>query len=466
MIKGKQGLRETFRPPVKLRKRGGKLLVRQVKSTPPLIRSYELEENYLKGEPVYKRFPTNDDLFGVLQDVQAELFLANRDYPADDPYNGTTKASRSPSAPKALPLSPLMNSKLLAARRRYTKTKPPPGKELSDFQSLLERNPYATILASPVRTCILTGVRLPCSLFQPFTIQHHPRTRAPWFVPKGFEYLVVPGTASTTPFLPPRSHSKVEEPHRSNTESPTSSTQGSASEPPELLPIRTVRSFVPASPLSTSLPSVNSTAYLTKQSAALAHIASLKPRSLYRILPFRWKTHFGVSLKSTICREDLSEFVLIHLRKRVIHQILALCDEDFSYFAAYSKVAGGGSPQMGAVLWGGAPRQGHENSSEREPEAYMMVPVPGTNRTVPMYNLRVLVGIDGLRELDNRKGGFWRGSEMVGVKAQGKAIELLVELWQILLSIRGEGKGLRKWKVREGRKAVGFEAEGDDGEGW
>lgn len=41
-----------------------------------------------------------------------------------------------------LPLSPLMDPKLIAARERHRTPKPAPGKDLSEFSRKLRNNPY------------------------------------------------------------------------------------------------------------------------------------------------------------------------------------------------------------------------------------------------------------------------------------------------------------------------------------
>ncbi|MCJ1382797.1 hypothetical protein MMC17_005910 [Xylographa soralifera] len=461
MIEGKEALPLGFRRLRQRWKRSSEAPVRRVNSELPVIRVV-----YPKDEPPPKRVPIDKgDIFGLLQDIQADIFSPSNDLPAKNSYDGTTKALSGLSALESLPLSPLMHPQLLAARRRHTKAKPLPSKDLTQFQSLLEKNPYAKILASPVRSCILTGVRLPCSLFLPLTIQNHPRTRKPWLVPQGLGYLAVPGTGSeTTPPMPPRSYRNAVNPTHSDLGSHTSIKQQTASPPSKPTPIRSVHSFVPSSPSPTLLPSVSSTAYITTQLSALDHIAASKPRFLHRILPFRWKTHLGTSLQSTVCRDDLSDFVLSRLRERLIQRLLTLADGDDPYFIAYSKVVNGGPYHMGAVLWVGLPREGQEDSGEGEAESYMTVRVPGTNRMVPIYNLRALLGMDGLQKLDSRRGGFWRGKEMMGVKARGKALELLAELWRLMVYFGGEEKGLREWKMGAGGSEMEFEDCEWDGE--
>ena len=131
MIKRKKSLPLTFQRHASTRQRSGKALVRRVKFEPSLTRVYN-----------HKRFRTNADVFGLLQDIEAEILSSTNSHPAENSFNGTPKACSDASPLESLPLSPLMHPQLLAARRRYTEAKPPPSKKLTDFQSLLDKNPY------------------------------------------------------------------------------------------------------------------------------------------------------------------------------------------------------------------------------------------------------------------------------------------------------------------------------------
>ena len=55
-----------------------------------------------------------------------------------------SSANQSPSVTANLPLSPLLDPKLIAARERHRRPKPAPSGELSPFSKKLQSNPYGT----------------------------------------------------------------------------------------------------------------------------------------------------------------------------------------------------------------------------------------------------------------------------------------------------------------------------------
>ncbi|MCJ1394949.1 hypothetical protein MMC18_007830 [Xylographa bjoerkii] len=410
---------------------------RTVESESSLVRLAGLKDTPRSLRRSRKRTTVDDEIFGLLQEIQADVFDSVSNPSAESSHNGTTNGSSRLSALEGLPLSPLMDPQLLAARRRYTDPKPQPVKEFPEIQTLLEKNPYARILASPVRACILTGVRLPCELLLPFTIQNHPQTRKPWLVPKGPGYLALPSaTPETTSPPTPSPGLNADKSAQPGLHPPTA-----VSLSPTTL-VRSVPKCVIPSPTPNPLPSCHSTAYLTTQLSALEHIAALKPRSLHRHLPFRWKTHFGPSLQNTVCRDDLPDFVLSLLRKRLIERLLALSDEDVPYLVSFSQGADGSLHQLGAGLWVGNPASIADGQAiyERKLEAFIAAQVKRDAKVVPLYNLSTLLGIDGVRELWASNGRFcWRWQEMVGVKAKRRTFALLGEMWRLMGLVGGNG---------------------------
>lgn len=87
---------------------------------------------------------SDEDIFGLLQDIQEDL-SSTTDGTAKGPDDGTQPSISTLSPLEQLPLSPLMHPQLLRARRRYTEKKPLPSKELTEFQKLLEKNPYGEV---------------------------------------------------------------------------------------------------------------------------------------------------------------------------------------------------------------------------------------------------------------------------------------------------------------------------------
>ena len=89
----------------------------------------------------------------------------------------------------SLPLSPLMDAKLIHNRTRYTAKKSPLSEPTTEFEKAIAGNPFASILASPLRFCSTTQVRLPSALLIPETVKKNPQTGAVSLVPASFSAL-------------------------------------------------------------------------------------------------------------------------------------------------------------------------------------------------------------------------------------------------------------------------------------
>ncbi|EON67055.1 hypothetical protein W97_06172 [Coniosporium apollinis CBS 100218] len=77
-----------------------------------------------------------------------------------------------------------MDPIIVSARQRYKEPKhTPKPSSLTPFQKKLQQNPYAHILASPVRMCGSTQVRLPSFFHVDLYTKLHPETRDPWLLP-------------------------------------------------------------------------------------------------------------------------------------------------------------------------------------------------------------------------------------------------------------------------------------------
>jgi len=213
-------------------------------------------------------------------------------------------------------------------------------------------------------------------------------------------------------------------------------------------------------------------AYILSSNAALSHVGSL-PRSLFmRILPFHWKGHFGESLKRSVWREDMAEFVLSLLKKRAVKWLLSggdaipvpegrVSEMDLpEHLAAllwlvdpWQESSGDGKgkgtgklriePPLGAVARMGGKRKGsgHEESDERER-------VGGD--VVPVFNLPLLLGKEAMSELwDGRAEYDHRTrSGLLGLAKSKSSARLVGMLWGLTRYV-GDGKAeLREWVER------------------
>jgi len=95
--------------------------------------------------------------------------------------------------PPAPPVSPLLNaSTFLPYSKKHPKAAPTPGNKLSPREWALRQNPYAAILASPVRNDADFHRRLPSALLHRFVVKSNPTTGEPWILPDGLDFGVPP----------------------------------------------------------------------------------------------------------------------------------------------------------------------------------------------------------------------------------------------------------------------------------
>ncbi|OCK84899.1 hypothetical protein K432DRAFT_413678 [Lepidopterella palustris CBS 459.81] len=85
---------------------------------------------------------------------------------------------------RPLPIPPLLDPIVLSARERWEKHKPDPDPEkFTPFQQKLYQNPYAHLLATPVRACPVTFARIPSAFLITLHLKTNPHTSDPWVVP-------------------------------------------------------------------------------------------------------------------------------------------------------------------------------------------------------------------------------------------------------------------------------------------
>ncbi|KAL6715697.1 hypothetical protein ACLMJK_006658 [Lecanora helva] len=316
-----------------------------------------------------------------------------------------------PSLDSDLPRSPLEEPRLVEARTRRRKTKPPPSKERSPFQVKLERNPYgittprrqqggnessynlkALALSSPPRLCLLTGVRLPNFFLMPFGLAKHPRTGAPWHLPR-------------------YPHPPTETEAAENDSTSTSSQQSDSDPISRNNSIRTATGT-----------------HFAASHEVLTHISQIGRPAYVRMLPFRWKDDPSLKLQDLVWREDMADFVLDLLRKNLVKDAEYLASRKAGYICAcrdYDDV--GVFAQLAAVLWLG-PRAEDAKGSQGPPP-YAMHHFRG--RYIPCFNMVTLLGqahLSGLRE----SHPIEFAGELAVVKSKRMTTRFQLELWNTL----------------------------------
>lgn len=310
-----------------------------------------------------------------------------------------------------LPQSPLTDPGLVAARIRHRAVKPLPSGDPSPFQLKLQKNPYAIALATPPRLCVLTGLRLPSYFQIPFGVSTHPKTGAPWHLPK-----------LSTQVVSNPSDGKI----------PSGNREGI---PPSFL--EPDASTTMESPMRT----LSSTHFLATRQV-LAHVSSLTPPHYNRLMPYRWRQDPSVRLSEIVWREDMDIFVLEILRRNVSETLSYLASRPAAYIAScksYDNINKHG--QVAAVLWlrKDAEISIHDKSStsdatpfnirETGPPPYAMH--YHRTRYVPYYNLAALLGPSQLNALQESQPDHY-GDQFAVIKLKRTTVKVQLELWKLL----------------------------------
>lgn len=348
--------------------------------------------------------------------------------------NEDARSEEPSAAPFYLPESPLTSQRLLDARTRHKAEKPLPSKERSAFQLKLHKNPFgiqlspqsgdlanmsvAQALATPPRLCLLTGLRIPSYFQIPFGLAAHPKTGAPWHLPR----LAVELASN-----------------RSGEDGAESSANDTTPSSPQASPI-TERKFLPPSEQSARV--ATGTHFLASRQV-LEHVSSLQHKSYGRLMPFRWKEDSSIKIPDIIWRQDMDTFVLEILRKKVLKNLIYLASRSAAYIADcrdhdhISEYA-----QVGAVLWlGPGPQnttQERAPSEDKKPASHPDDPGPKPyamhyyrSHYIPVYNLPTLLGPEHLRTV-RESSSLHFGDHYAVIKAKRATVKVQLELWRLL----------------------------------
>ncbi|KAA6415461.1 MAG: hypothetical protein FRX48_00176 [Lasallia pustulata] len=302
---------------------------------------------------------------------------------------------------QTLSRSPLIDSQLRSARDRHRMPKARPSKQLPPSSQKLQKNPYAHALASPLRNCFVTGIRLPDHFHLRTELTLHPETGAPWQLPQDLA----------------RSLGDVEKKESSGVSTPSANANA--------VPLTTT-----SNPSFKGVSLSHAGAHILAQHHCLSQVSVMKRREYLGSLPKPWKDSFGMEAKRIVWREDMATFVLELLRQKVMKQLAWLVSNSSGYvvrcYGGYKQIAD--SHQAAAALWLGHARvtavvpntaEGVDSngtaSTESEmdlkgsmqpPSPYAMAEYAG--RCIPIYNLQTLLGekhVLNLRESHEIYGG-------------------------------------------------------------
>ncbi|KUI63071.1 hypothetical protein VP1G_10196 [Cytospora mali] len=368
--------------------------------------------------------------FATHSPAQSEAAGLNKpeqdDFLFDDLFEVDADEKTIDTAAGSLPISPLLDPKWREARARGKQKPLPDMSKLNRFQRKLYQNPFAQMLAKPVRSCYVTRTRLPGAFLQNFGLIRHPETNDIWWVPDTVTQSKksVPEKSAEAPGSQPESSS--------DETAGTSGTTYAAAEPEE------ARSTEPKS-------------HYRYSSHVLARQDLLKsfviPGSKYKGGNFRLASspHVSGQANSAIWREDMDSVIIELSRHQIMHDLIylsKLCEEqDRKYLIRTNDAKETGHfVRRWAFLW----LEGQGDSSDVKvqestsgfekfadgPEQYATLDIDGApDTTIPLYNLPRLLGPDNLLRLRSISS-ILRHGELFLLRGQ-RSSELNLKLWRL-----------------------------------
>ena len=277
------------------------------------------------------------------------------------------------------------------------------------IRRLLSRS-TAQALDTPVRTCVISGARLPSYFLLGFGIAEHPETAKPWQMPR----------LSTD----------------SNAEFQNEMQALSTDQERNLASEQETPQLGKAPPTTRKLTRVLSSSYMVAQHSALDFVSSLKRSSYVQTLPYRWRMDSQLKINDIVWRKDMSTFVLELMRRKTARLLLYLSRRPAAYVVKCNGYEGiKEHHQVGAALWLGDPCWGaaqEDSDSEANldlgPPPFAMVDYESHH--IPVYNLPSLLGSTHMQRLRESQPTFAGG--MAVLKRKHHSIKVLMDLWKLM----------------------------------
>ncbi|OHE92804.1 hypothetical protein CORC01_11882 [Colletotrichum orchidophilum] len=306
------------------------------------------------------------------------------------------------------------------------------------FRVKLEQNPYAHALASPVRFCPVTAAVLPKYFLQNFKAVTNPETKDHWWMPGDVEVLWTQKQAMEASKKP----GNVEDGSRKHHEEENGSKKHDEEEEGSVTASETTR---PENPLVDPLSAQRETERLF-QKAPSGYVVSRKPiidsmSGKRGKTPFgdQWRTLLGRNQnvmnsdvpRRLVWREDMGDFVLENMRKNIMKYItyyVEMDEQKRSYIEplkTWQDVHE--SEKRSCLLW----HQGTDSSAWEErvkPFATYDVPDAKYEKSLPIYDLRRLLGVDYFAKL--MEIPMFRDGSLFVVKKK-RSIPLQLYLWKL-----------------------------------
>ena len=328
----------------------------------------------------------------------------------------------------ALPVSPLMDPDVIAAKEKYHAKKLRPSKNPEIFQQILSKNPYAQALATPIRRCQLTHSALPSFFLQGFNLMAHPETGDPWYLPRSLTNKKAPvGKIGLEDDNEPDLDMNDEAEHTSGPAAPTlGHTVYTLGYQYALRAMQDPKGYK-------KKPNKQ-----MKYKAKRGGIAILEDAPPIRFIPDRYGQSKSANkfLSTARWRSDMHELVLELMRRRLVEGLTRLAKLKRGYVVGCSGWDDAlAKPQVGAFIWTGGDGVLEEEANIPQEFATLDVSVglQEENRTkkIPVYNLRRLLGTEKLAELRAKLPSGIFGREIVVLRHKQVVVDVEMRLWKL-----------------------------------
>lgn len=375
-----------------------------------------------------------------------------------------------------LPLAPLLNSDLQQTwirEARASKKDTPHSDELTELEQRLNVNAFAHMLASEVRMCTVTGLRLPSDLLSAFQIQLQVETGSPWLVPDNVQpercerpFLESAGSDQSPFSLKDFSRSTQHGSSRSDGE--VSDLGEPSGLPQQALESDTFEERLPEKETQdkrasiVAMPVTSNAAYITSSRATLKWLVKNRLWNTQWV-PLRWWLVMKKSINSVLIRQNLPAYVEKLLRCKLVRHLASLASpQNGPHLSAFDgrnmthdmtagddgvrlalEVQNEELQSVAAILWfGGEKHQktggsffgmktDYKNSKSRNNSSEMI------ERTIPIYDMQEMLTFNEFKWLRDASLATYNGAdqgnvfkhELVVLRHDSRTVRTLGLLW-------------------------------------
>jgi len=311
-------------------------------------------------------------------------------------------SSNNVQLPYHLPLSPLMDPAYNAAKQRHHGVKAEVDQQqLSDFQKKLYKNPYALALATPVRECNASRLRLPKYFLQGYNLmKRNDQDEQAWWLPKDLGDRMTKSRATKC----------AEQGSALTADTSTSSPNKVADQTSQSTSSATYKSNARGISVYT-LSSQSFLRNMVKKSAFMRAFEDTQNANHLRSRQLKRASNF---------RKDAESFNLELMRRRVVEDLSRLITLKRGYLTHINTDVQ--KRQIGAFLYIG-------NVPWRKPKEFSTLDVG--NAKIPVYDLTVLLGVQKLEGLKKAFENRMFDKEMLGLRHKRMTVELQMRLWKL-----------------------------------